>query len=45
MEVSVIDSIEWPPPDFGANEYPRLQRFVPELFDTMASWMERRVMR
>jgi uncharacterized protein len=30
---------------FGANEYPRLQRFVPELFDTMASWMERRVMR
>ncbi len=28
---------------FPANEYPRLQRFVPELFETMASWMERRV--
>ena len=30
---------------FTANEYPRLQRFVPELFETMASWMERRVAR
>jgi len=30
---------------FPANEYPRLQRFVPELFETMASWMERRAAR
>ena len=27
---------------FSPGEYPRLQRFVPELFETMASWMERR---
>jgi len=29
---------------FAPNEYARLQRFVPELFETMASWLERRVM-
>ena len=30
---------------FAPNEFARLQRFVPELFDTMASWLEQRAAR
>jgi len=30
---------------FSPNEYPRLQRFVPDLFDTMVLWLQRRVTR
>lgn len=30
---------------FGPNEFPRLQRFVPGLFDTMVSWLERQAKR